>query len=564
MATDMEKSDPVRDEEIKICFDTLRDDADARAVLLSGAGRLFCAGLDLQDAMTMFGSDSAQDIARRALKIRTFGKAWQDAFTSIEFCGKAVIACMHGAALGVALEMVCACDIRFCTEETVFQLAEVNLGLASDVGGLQRLPKIIGNQKLAVGSRVSQELSSDSAQKLVPRNPDGTEQGGKRGSIGGNKAPAVGTGAQRCLFSMMPSRKIVNSMFPDFDVYLSEALMPVLAQAVDDFFHLKGALKDSKMVEEDILKGGQSRTSHRRGSLGGDAVTFDTFWFKMANVIVKHDGILWSTIQEGRRLQKLREEEQVRALEAAKREEERRQKEAKENEKLNGAFSALHPRLSEDQALKSILDGKVLTGEFLKPSDPEFASQVAPHGPHVVLLVEFMQLMGLETRSEKDDLASLEVEEAGQRLFRHKVHHQEEESEIAEVEKDDKAKDKRQKAGKRPGKGSKEEPRDPSPSKRGSKEDPVLVKRGSTKEDTNVKRGSKDEPSLVKRGSKEEMGKRGSKETQAGSLAKRGSTKEEPGGKPGSKQGAKDEAEEIVLAACGAERTGIVEAEASL
>lgn len=134
-------------EEIKVCFDIIRSDMDARAVLLSGAGRLFCAGLDLQAALTIF-SDSAQDVARRALKIRNFGKAWQDAFTSIEICGKAVIACMHGAVLGAGLELVSACDIRFCTEDAAFQLAEVNIGLASDVGGLQRLPKIIGNQSL--------------------------------------------------------------------------------------------------------------------------------------------------------------------------------------------------------------------------------------------------------------------------------------------------------------------------------------------------------------------------------------------------------------------------------
>lgn len=55
---------------------------------------------------------------------------------------------MHGAVLGAGLELVSACDIRFCTEDAAFQLAEVNIGLASDVGGLQRLPKIIGNQKL--------------------------------------------------------------------------------------------------------------------------------------------------------------------------------------------------------------------------------------------------------------------------------------------------------------------------------------------------------------------------------------------------------------------------------
>ena len=79
------------------------------------------------------------------------------------------------------------------------------------------------------------------------------------------------------------------------------------------------------------------------------------------------------------------------------------------------------------QALQSILDGKTLTGEFLKPTDPEYASQatsllfpsancrgwesciclcyelrshfqVAPHGPHVLLLAELMNLLGLEVQ----------------------------------------------------------------------------------------------------------------------------------------------------------------------
>ena len=60
---------------------------------------------------------------------------------------------MHGAVLGAGLELVSACDIRYCTVDASFKLAEVDIGLASDVGGLQRLPKIIGNQKL--GQHVS-------------------------------------------------------------------------------------------------------------------------------------------------------------------------------------------------------------------------------------------------------------------------------------------------------------------------------------------------------------------------------------------------------------------------
>ncbi|CAK9034703.1 unnamed protein product [Durusdinium trenchii] len=135
-------------EEIKLCFEMIKQDVDTRAVLLSGAGHLFCSGLDLKTALSIFSSDAAQDVARRALKIRNFGKMWQDAFTSIEMCGKPVIACLHGAVLGAGLELVAACDIRFCTSDASFKLAEVDIGLASDVGGLQRLPKIIGNQSL--------------------------------------------------------------------------------------------------------------------------------------------------------------------------------------------------------------------------------------------------------------------------------------------------------------------------------------------------------------------------------------------------------------------------------
>ncbi|OLP93815.1 Delta(3,5)-Delta(2,4)-dienoyl-CoA isomerase, mitochondrial [Symbiodinium microadriaticum] len=140
-------------EEIRTCFEAIALDVDTRVVLLSGAGRCFCAGLDLGAAMAMFGGSSGagqaeSDVARKALRVRAMGKAWQASFTSLEACGKAVIGCMHGAVVGAGLEMITACDVRFCTEDAYFQAAEVDVGLAADVGGLQRLPKIIGNQSL--------------------------------------------------------------------------------------------------------------------------------------------------------------------------------------------------------------------------------------------------------------------------------------------------------------------------------------------------------------------------------------------------------------------------------
>ena len=85
--------------------------------------------------------------------------------------------------------------------------------------------------------------------------------------------------------------------------------------------------------------------------------------------------------------------------------------------RLLGLFSELYGRMSHDEGLKSILGGQRLTGEYLKPSDPEYASQALPHGPHVLLLEEFLKLLGLKTAREGNPLEGLEAE-VQQRLFR--------------------------------------------------------------------------------------------------------------------------------------------------
>jgi len=134
-------------DEVRHVFGAVEQDHRVRAVLLSGSGRMFTAGLDMGAAGGLM-SGGGSDVARQALKIRQIGKAWQKSFTSIESCGKAVIACCHGGVFGGGVEMISACDVRFCTSDAFFVLAEVDLGMAADVGGLQRFPKVVGNQSL--------------------------------------------------------------------------------------------------------------------------------------------------------------------------------------------------------------------------------------------------------------------------------------------------------------------------------------------------------------------------------------------------------------------------------
>ncbi|CAN0275383.1 unnamed protein product, partial [Ectocarpus sp. 4 AP-2014] len=72
----------------------------------------------------------------------------QESFTAVERCPQPVIAAIHGACVGGAVDLACACDIRLCSEDAGFCVAEVKVGLAADVGTLQRMPKIVGNESL--------------------------------------------------------------------------------------------------------------------------------------------------------------------------------------------------------------------------------------------------------------------------------------------------------------------------------------------------------------------------------------------------------------------------------
>lgn len=97
---------------------------------------------------TSLQNQSGGDPARDAYRLRRHIKDFQDAFTAIELCSKPVIAAVHNACFGAGVDLITACDIRYCDKESFFCVKEVDVGLAADVGSLQRLPKVIGNNSL--------------------------------------------------------------------------------------------------------------------------------------------------------------------------------------------------------------------------------------------------------------------------------------------------------------------------------------------------------------------------------------------------------------------------------
>ena len=127
--------------ELEAAFLHANADADARCVVVTGADPAFCSGEDVKEMMT----GEAPATPRAA---RTEFKATPAAMAVLD-CQKPVIAAVNGAAVGWGMELALYADIRIASEKAVFAELFIKRGLICDVGGLLRLPAIVGPAKAA-------------------------------------------------------------------------------------------------------------------------------------------------------------------------------------------------------------------------------------------------------------------------------------------------------------------------------------------------------------------------------------------------------------------------------
>lgn len=126
----------------------LRDDASVRAIVLSGEGRGFCAGLDLGSFQAMADPDrparsrvDAGSVLDRGDRITSFGQ--QAVYTWTEQ-PVPVIAAIHGPALGAGFQLALGADIRFIAPDAKMSVLEIRWGLVPDMTGTQMLPRLVG------------------------------------------------------------------------------------------------------------------------------------------------------------------------------------------------------------------------------------------------------------------------------------------------------------------------------------------------------------------------------------------------------------------------------------
>ena len=117
--------------------------SQARVIVLSVFGKHFSAVMDLANFMSNDKSGEKKDPARMREIFYHEVLELQDTFSALEECRMPTIAAIHGACVGGAIDMAAACDMRYCSDDAFFKIAEVDIGIAADVGTLQRLPSLI-------------------------------------------------------------------------------------------------------------------------------------------------------------------------------------------------------------------------------------------------------------------------------------------------------------------------------------------------------------------------------------------------------------------------------------
>jgi enoyl-CoA hydratase/carnithine racemase len=124
-------------------FRKAQGDPDVRCIILTGADPAFCSGDDVRQIMAPAAN---KETVERLRQVRSRPTA---AALAVLDCDRPVIAAVNGAAVGWGMDLSLFCDIRIASERAKFGELFIKRGLISDIGGLMRLPQIVGPSKAA-------------------------------------------------------------------------------------------------------------------------------------------------------------------------------------------------------------------------------------------------------------------------------------------------------------------------------------------------------------------------------------------------------------------------------
>ena len=143
-------------EELRSTFERLGSDGAVRAVVLTGAGRAFCAGQDLRERLQPDALPLEDEIRAR----------YNPLIRAMRALPKPIVAAVNGVAAGAGAALAFACDLRIAAENASFVLAFGRVGLIPDSGATWLLPRLVGGAKAAELALLNEPLSATEAARI--------------------------------------------------------------------------------------------------------------------------------------------------------------------------------------------------------------------------------------------------------------------------------------------------------------------------------------------------------------------------------------------------------------
>jgi 2-(1,2-epoxy-1,2-dihydrophenyl)acetyl-CoA isomerase len=143
-------------ENLIVCLEKAEKDSEVRVVMITGAGKAFCAGGDLGAMETLVSVNDRRRFYELAGRITT----------AIRNVPKPVLALVNGVAAGAGFNLAVSCDFTIAVKEAKFIQSFVKVGLASDSGGFYYLPRLVGAAKAKELMLLARPLPAEEAKQL--------------------------------------------------------------------------------------------------------------------------------------------------------------------------------------------------------------------------------------------------------------------------------------------------------------------------------------------------------------------------------------------------------------
>ena len=141
---------------LQALLDECKEDAEVRAIYITGAGKAFCAGQDLQEAIDPEGPELTKIVSEH----------YNPIIMRLQEIEKPIVAAVNGVAAGAGANIALSCDVVVATESATFIQAFSKIGLIPDSGGTYVLPRLIGWQKASALMLLGDKVSATEAERI--------------------------------------------------------------------------------------------------------------------------------------------------------------------------------------------------------------------------------------------------------------------------------------------------------------------------------------------------------------------------------------------------------------